>query len=283
MGFDPICKALNAGYTNSQRLCYEEQAVLTFDGDATGKHIIPISDNANYIRISDAALDLATVVSYELTARDANGTVSSGTFGKDMFTVEETPMGEDMSIVGQILLLQGENEVICSIPDDVDEYMLKGTYVILEHDDTVNADWWISKITTETIHTIDPKYLPSTVTKINLDDYGVDLSSLLLAGGGKQTFDAPGLGEAMGAADEIVFLSETGGYEVKPATILRWENVPFSFGFRFTMYYEAYKAVISADINIASGVMKNTDTGAISYRDEVTAWITNVTQTAFEE
>jgi hypothetical protein len=69
----------------------------------------------------------------------------------------------------------------------------------------------------ETIHPINPKYLPDSVVDINLADYGIDINPALASGGGKFTVENVGtFWEDVTTAKMLTFVSTNlgGAYDV---------------------------------------------------------------------
>lgn len=171
--------ALAKAYTDSQRLAYVVPgAKLTFDGDITGKEFL----NETLVKISDVPVDLTSVTKCILTAdpviASAFGVPENMEYTGDGFTVSSVNI---LGIEAQ-QLSTAENMIAVSIPD----HGLWGTVMLGTSMgfDEVDVAMWVSYIEcAETIHPIDPKYIPAmdsvtlnspngTQFKITVDDTG---------------------------------------------------------------------------------------------------------------
>ena len=86
----------------------------------------------------------------------------------------------------------------------------------------LNSGSHITISAAETVHTIDPKYLPEPV-KINLADYGIDIVSATLAGGGTWVVYRPDFWDVVHANSDrdIRFIASMGeaDYQLFPSVI----------------------------------------------------------------
>lgn len=140
---DAITLTLAKAYADSQRVAYTETpAPITFNGDASGKTV-----NDFGVKIIDEIVDVTTVTSVEVMR---NGTLYS--FGKESLSVSVSPDGT----VAYLLCADMEDAiVVATVVGD-------GTYLFYTGD-TV----YCTKVNfAETIHPIDPKYLPGAVLPV---------------------------------------------------------------------------------------------------------------------
>lgn len=132
-------------YTDSQRVGYTEPGkVFTFDGDTTGKYVV-----GNMVKLSDAPLDLTKVKSVTVTG------------------IESTPITYDASALTVVDIEAGSYLALDDLPtvlycpedtfNDEGEEIPKGTYTFFD------VGIYVSRVEfEETIHPIDPKYLPES-------------------------------------------------------------------------------------------------------------------------
>lgn len=169
-------------YTDSKQLARTEKKVYTFDGNVDGKENI-----LGLVKISDDEPDLKQAVSVEITTPEtAEGII---TLTKDMFSVAVSD-GTNGFVKGiQSIILDDIHLVVC-IPNE-------GLYFAY-YEDPVGIIY-TSKIVFETVHQIDPKFIPNSIidlSKIECGFYGnAQLSNfssvvletamaLILSGGG---------------------------------------------------------------------------------------------------
>ena len=130
-------------YTDSQRIAYVEgQKTITFDGNSDGKECI---SELLLVKVSDLVYDLS----------------------KATFVTQRLPSGEDVAIEasafdfvtedGMRALVYNDTVAVFSLTENTagDYGVTCGTFVLCTY------ETWISKVEfAETIHPIDPKYLP---------------------------------------------------------------------------------------------------------------------------
>lgn len=134
---DLITLALAKKYTD-EKAGYSEQNVFTFDGNTEGKLVVN-----NMVRVSTKKIDATTAVSV------------TGMAGG----VEQTIVKENMTIDDGVLSFQGLCFVLCSNGED-EEYPV-GVYVL------ATEEMYVSRVEfAETIHPIDPKFIPGAVLPV---------------------------------------------------------------------------------------------------------------------
>lgn len=156
---DVLTLALAKKYTDSQRLGYEENKEIVWDGNTAGKYII------------EEVLALVSTVPMDLTSVERvtinNGLNEYITYDNSVLTVAE--LDENKSA-----LMVGEFSLVVSVTKN---YFLEGTeYKTGTYLYFKNAEY-VSKVETkETIHTINPKFLPGVCLPV------VELSTTLSPG-----------------------------------------------------------------------------------------------------
>lgn len=167
---DVVTLALAKQYTNSQRVAYTDPAkVFTFDGDRTGKVVTELV-TGKYVRISDVPMDFKTVT--KITSQFHP--VLAAAFGipeKQELTAESLTV-KDESYDGNEYQLLGTDDgyfaiSITSNPVDIPLglYVMCGTFgeqgIELDGIDPNETAMWVSSVEfPETIHPIDPKFIP---------------------------------------------------------------------------------------------------------------------------
>lgn len=141
--------AIANAYTDSQRLAYVERTnPLTFDGNIAGKEL-DTSMEITMVRISDEVSDLNTVKKIVVMAHDGERMVAHEI--TEGFTVDD--IGDGV----YILFENGTPWVAISH---------NGTYVAYIGEETI-VELYVSRVEfAETIHPIDPKYLPGAVLPV---------------------------------------------------------------------------------------------------------------------
>ena len=136
-GFNPLCGANKLKRSGGAGYTEKGKTLLTFDGDVSDKYV----EDVLGVKVSDATTDWSNVGIVEMTSGDGVNSLTSG------FTVETTEFYD--------LLCSDGFPLAYSLPNDV-EGTPKGTYVYYD------GTYYVSRVATaETVHTIDPKYLPS--------------------------------------------------------------------------------------------------------------------------
>lgn len=170
MGYDPIevnqaasqaARAIRknggAGYTKTKTYIREE----------TKEPVDIFGDGNLFVHISDEEPNLVGAVLKAVgTAFPAGGTE---------FPVPENAIQVDVSGIRLIVETDLGIPLVMVVPSGIDG-VSKGLYF------GTNEIMYPASLTTETTHTINPKYLPGVT--IDLADYGIDLSTLVLNGGG---------------------------------------------------------------------------------------------------
>lgn len=200
---DAVTLALAKSYTDSQRLAFIEPGVkITFDGDTSGKPMIPTPDGRTYVRISGELPDLKSVESISLWDGAKNVTYTKD----DYFYNDESGM--------PTLYLGADNTghaIAMCVPMDMpmgDVTLPKGIYILTE-----GAAYVSSVNFPETIHPIDPKFLPGGggTPVIHLDSLPTnDEEPTMLSEDGIKEFES-----AWNSGSEVVIF------------IMRVDGVPF--------------------------------------------------------
>lgn len=150
-------------YTDSKQLASVEtvEKVLTFDGDITGKPTLEIG--STFVKISDEHIPFKNFleVSFTSTSEETN---FNKTFRKEEMYYE----GDDYVWFGG--QTQEGNPAIASFSVDVEDIgAQKGTYVMCD----ATGAFVVSAIVRymgETIHQIDPKFIPGYIPVIELEN-----------------------------------------------------------------------------------------------------------------
>lgn len=168
MGFDPITLTLANAYTNRQRLAYSEPGKVLLEHEI----------------VSDEGMDLGLPLIDIVPGRKYTVTIFEGTesFSNEYEAKELHVEGENVhaSYLGNLAPIGGE--------DTGENFLVMSGEMGSEGDCT--AVWrvgtasfeTISVASPETIHPIDPKYLPGVT--IDCGAYGIDLATLVMSGGG---------------------------------------------------------------------------------------------------
>lgn len=162
---------INPKYLPEGGVGYTDKQVLTFDGNISGKTVVT-TDVTNtsgipvqLVRISDTIIDVSKITRIVFSGLDADGNpIESQEITADKYVVEQgSPDGIIINIT--------KDYPISGFPEDFafvytmsedSEGFSKGTYVYYCAAPANVSAWaiWISSIECETIHPIDPKYLP---------------------------------------------------------------------------------------------------------------------------
>lgn len=139
---DIVTLALAKAHSDGQRIAYSEKNTITYDG--SGETIDLLGDGSTFAKVQDNPIDLLAV-----TAMQTNESV--GININYLRIVAESGVQ-----FAYILADNGATEWILVINafENNDAGIPKGLYV------QVIVSSYIARIETETIHTIDPKYLP---------------------------------------------------------------------------------------------------------------------------
>ena len=174
MGFKPeeiaIVLEEAAQYTDSQRLAHEEKKVITWDGNTEGreKFPFPLVENIEFYLVSDNVVDLNNVKKLSWVIGIINEEQDV-----DVPTTYVASEGH-LHFIGT-----GEGNMTYVVVCDTDFEMegvafKKGTYFMKGF---ANSGGYVNHIEVETVHQIDPKFIPNTV--INLCDYGLNAYEIL--------------------------------------------------------------------------------------------------------
>ena len=142
----------------------KEKKVITWDGDTTGKALVP--GNVGYAcKISDDPIDLSNLTLKKITVEnyDSYGYVSSMEYAGDLIYSSEIP---DMGIWGAnvidgpAVLFSGAT-LIMVVKEDM-EALSKGVYLFYQKDGSENyfQESYVSVVEFEKIHPIPQEYIP---------------------------------------------------------------------------------------------------------------------------
>lgn len=154
-------------------LASTEEKKITFDGDLTGKTVVDMGDAGHFVKVSDEVIK-ATEFKY-LTLFDETANLS------EKLTAEDVQIATE----GGVLAIGKNDGLLCASDSTGDTFGSAGTYVVwsnlfIEGFDAYHI-FYISELVTETIHPIDPKYLPG-VHVVNLEEHGVNLAEMFASG-----------------------------------------------------------------------------------------------------
>jgi|GEM_PF-6802780 len=179
-----ITLAMAKAYSDSKGGYTKPGAVITFDGDTTGK----IFAN-NMVKISDEKYDIRRItklIEVDVLSIDGN-TTGSEMYERDVDGYRFVQDGDSMMLfdddTGRMLVgyLAPGNTTFGNIPSGL--YVFCGETKPALEPGQVRIVSFVSQIEfAETIVPIDPKYLPGVT--IDLADYGVNLFQMLMSGGG---------------------------------------------------------------------------------------------------
>ena len=147
---------------------YTEEKKYTFDGNAEGKETINIG--YNLVKVSNECIDLSKVTEVYYAVPYGNENL----FGIHIIYNESEPFALcwqerfDTDVASGVVggsnpALPDGTPVVMVVPEDMEEdgtILAKGTYVFCDITD-FGYKAYISSIVTETIHPIDPKYIPA--------------------------------------------------------------------------------------------------------------------------
>ena len=157
---DDVATAVSETKEYVDRICRIEKTIFTWDGDRTGKTVVG-DDYFTYVRLYSA-------VAPETITKAAVMTIGGAVeYTADAFTITElSGTGYAISINSIIGILV--------VPEDCD-FAIAGTYAATNCDGapTTSTEFYTSCIETETIHPIDPKFLPGVCLPV------VELSTTL--------------------------------------------------------------------------------------------------------
>lgn len=184
---DSVTLALAKAYTDSQRLAYSEWGVslISFDGDIVNRDAVPgeaLGLGGTFVYASDEVISGGTVRTVDVYAK--------GTDGKDYVINAANPVIRITDDgIGLVMGKAYTTECLAiSFGSDIANLLSvsPGTYVWT---DTVSGAFcYVGSIHgnfTETIHPIDPKFLPAGDDNIlDLDELGIDFVSMVQNGGG---------------------------------------------------------------------------------------------------
>lgn len=157
MGIDPIMLAMANGYTDSQQLARIEKKThkyrLTFD-ELIKANIIEKFEMV-LLKLSDDVIDLTKAVSARLAGESENNFVSDTVCDKLISGQQD----------GMTVILEAETETmlaISSVGPESETTLPAGLWYVLGTSTGTFAGikWFEFSITTETIHPIDPKFIP---------------------------------------------------------------------------------------------------------------------------
>lgn len=156
---DVVTLALARQYADSQRLAYAEEKEYVF-GRGLHENEIVTFFGYPYYKVSNEAVDFNTVTSWT-ASHMINGNILEETLSKDelMLVSENTETG------AVFFLCKTNSEIIIAIsssvdiPDETGNLLAGGTYLLCGEAEKELVD--SAQLTVETIHPIDPKYLPA--------------------------------------------------------------------------------------------------------------------------
>lgn len=200
MGFDPIQHALCEDNTKQeikrQRLFGVDTHVFTYNGDKAGKQYIEF--NGAYVVRVGSVIDPETVTEVLLVTSDGENLIEAP-LPKDLISFDKAPL-EELGLNGTMLIYDNNAWFACVIYESTDA-VTAGTYVI----DNMEGDgykFYTSCIKAETIHPIDPKFIPGAVLPV------VELSGTLTTGDAVAEEDCAKLKAAHGSNLPVVIKSD---------------------------------------------------------------------------
>lgn len=158
-------------YTDSQRLAYEETTVITWDGNTDGKTMMP-GDEEGYYRVQ-VSKKIPPVVITDKNAKEIVKRICvtykiGETFQEidrpvELFAVCYVP--EENITCFSLDTGMGEQDYIFIVYEDLvfpEEgiNVPKGIYFVFQGDE--NNKGYVSRLELETVHQIDPKFIPET-------------------------------------------------------------------------------------------------------------------------
>lgn len=148
-----------------------ETQKLTFDGEIDGKPVLTdmLDDPTNapvYVHISNTLVNAAGLKSLTLSGIDIHGNPFEQSYAAADLKVE--PIADGLTIIRGSAFGELNSEAfdvwISSYPMDVG--LPAGTYVAYYGPEGTNIKMYVSSIETETIHQIDPKFIPGAVLPV---------------------------------------------------------------------------------------------------------------------
>ena len=161
---DAVTLALAKAYTNSQRLAYSEPAkTLTINREDVGTRFPTIGSPGEsayqLVRISDSVMDLSKITEYTVCFDPELAAAAELPDRMVISEIEFTDYGDAQTInfngVGAITSGSGM--------ETIEGTIITGTFTSVQMDETGKVMAWFTdfKFGAETIHPIDPKYLPA--------------------------------------------------------------------------------------------------------------------------
>lgn len=184
--------ALAKAYTDSQRLAHVEvkKTALTFDGDITGGNVTQMMEGIFIAKVSDDVFDPADFKGIELTRGEFKIWCAPGiSYDEGLPLNMETALQDqrDSDMKQWFIQIEDNPVMLCQIEDVIgDGYSFeKGTYLMWYAAIEDVPIRYSSRVVfqSETIHPIDPKYIPAmdsltlvspdgTSYKVTADDSG---------------------------------------------------------------------------------------------------------------
>lgn len=169
MGFDPIMMAKINAMQKSGGMGRTEKTVLTFDGNIEGKEYL---EALSVVKISDEAIELDSIVSI--------ATVFAGLTEPVVYTKEKLTISSENGVgvaVAQGGYLSGAPLVVVvaegfteADENGVEHTVAKGTYACYANDEGLIH--YTTRIECETIHPIDPKFIPGVcMPVVEIDEF----------------------------------------------------------------------------------------------------------------
>lgn len=152
---DMITLAMAKAYSDSKGGYSEPSKAYTYDGILEGKEYVEAQPGKILVKISDEICYYDTIESVSLT-----GEKGSGTLGKEKLVFEE------LDEAGNIAILCNGLELGTIVNETFADVFSPGIWVLYEVNELTGITY-VSKIQlTETIHPIDPKYLPGVTIRM---------------------------------------------------------------------------------------------------------------------
>ena len=223
---DLVTLALAKAYTDKQRLAHTEKKVFTFDGNTSDKDLLPGENGGAYVKMTDEVIDMATVKSVYFSLAGV-GFEEDG-FGKFFEAQDNMIIVTDNSVLNPddaydvFAYLEIGTLIAVTVAETVEEDGLtleKGTYVYCGpvRENLGDATLYISRIETETIHPIEPKFIPGVVLPV----VEIDKEGLLTEPSALSEAEAETIEKIVNAGSKYILASvSVGGFPVA-TTILR--------------------------------------------------------------
>ena len=152
---DILSMILARNQGGDEPLASSETKTITWDGNSDNHEILDLEDIV-FVKIYDEPIDNNKVTEVEVSFTGAEvGVVTHNIFQKESMEWSEEGIGKILTISLGDYVDYSVPGILMIITEDVEGWCTKGVYALL-----IGA-FWVSKIITETIHPIDPKYIPA--------------------------------------------------------------------------------------------------------------------------